>query len=1370
MATPKYSPHQIGALPFESDLRYTQNQNQYQQQQTQATSTSQQPYQSRFRYHAQPHSQASVQLYDSYFPPHNQQGNIDDIVYRYSAEVDRIAIAAPGTPTVGIYSQDGLWDEEEDPSSSAKQAGPSSKKGITPTVTKSRTGTVYSTTGNTENKNWIWRKPSMPQMNSPTIAMEDQIPLPVPSKGLEKKKSKGLLRGKGRRGELIVAVSNDADESFEAPPPLPIPATPASFITESSPASFSSPTFSPVNYPSPMFQTPALPTPPLTATSTTTNKSSKSTSSWKRGMQKIFKSKSSAALREAATKEASLSPPPMPQMPNLPGPSKHSLGKPFSSSTPPLGESRRIYNPPTPGYLSTPPSAARESFVPPFMANLPNDPFASSLDLTCNNPVSSPLASPKPRPGLRHNSPSLKDLKNLLPSHHKPAMMKAKSFATLHHREGSKSVSKETASQSKLAKRMSSLVGLNIYAHAAPENAETFEPLQRPPTQASLAPPIESPPLLPPQPPYFQGASRSPSLPSITSDSDSSPEESPRLSIPPSAPLPPIPLSSSSSNLAAPIQRSGSGAVLLPRSRSTSMSFKSPPTSSSFFDLYEQLGIWPSAEKEKKEIHDEPEEMAEIRSKAQDKENISPPEEQGENLDHAVDATNEVSGSHLQINMPKSDSLSSTASWNVALDSFPQAPGADVLDFGLPYVADEEGMDSLVESSQHHGDRSDVLSIVAVAASSRNSSHQTTINNSMSTDRRTSGSTVTRATSVGLVNSSFSSKGRGRASGSGNSSRENSPERLRDDLTDREASDNDSSEDDDVPLSRLHPEAAAAQVQRRDTRRKMREARKAHVVQSQKQSAKSQGRNPGGEYVWDGEGGIPADILVKKLEAVMVKRAEREAAFIAEQQGGPSVPLGLRAHRSMREHVPPTLDQSIRRVHSQGHAAHPSPTGWQEEAPPLPLIQTAIPLRQPSGYPHPSSAISPTDTSFGRIPSRGHASNAQSSYPMNGDRSRQNSVATSISSRLPAAPAGTRAPSRQDERSVPTSAQVTRSNTAATQYSMTSSQRARAQTNGSTSLPHKESASLHSRSTTEPLPNSHRPSVPAPAPAQRVHASVPAFVTALNGKKIILDLTTSTTAREVLVNTYHQGDLVDATVGKSWVLCEMFAEMGCERQVREYEQLLPIVKGWDQTAKFNCFVFKQSNRGMPTWSRGVPANPPMLGSWVQYETKKGKWSKRWLETRGGQVFLAKNEKNKEEIHINSLFFDIYTITRGYDSPKPSTFMMKRVEPSSNFEDQSDYAHVFSCEEGLAFKLMAAIYDAKSYTLSQSFPQMTSNQLTTPNTSSGTSSIITPATSRRPNFAHTNSHDGPTSNQQPLVSLNNEEQKRSGFTGRGLLKI
>ncbi|WVQ97757.1 hypothetical protein IAU59_004871 [Kwoniella sp. CBS 9459] len=1491
MATSYRPSHQIGTLPFER-LDYTRPQGSSSAATTHAPSPSQaQAYHSRFQYQAQP---AAAQQKDSYFPPYASAGgpsqgrtydyasaqsqdgqvnlNIDDIVYRYSAEFDRRTpvVVAPGTPTVGVYARDGLWDDDEDehepnidkssagPSSTATATASSSRKASIASKARSRSNTVSANTVEEKHKIWTWGRPSM-HVSSPVMSSADEFE--KPAKGLGKKKSKGLMRGKGRRGELSVTVSTDADEAFEAPPP--IPATPASFMTESSPASFSSPTFSPINYPSPMFETPAsMPTPPPQSTKPTPvtgtsisaapvpGKPAKATSSWKRGMQKIFKSKSSAALRDSAAKEAATAPPPLP---GLPGPSSHhGLGKPFSSSTPPLGESRRTN---MPAFLSTPPSTvASESFVLPCRPTLPHDPFASSLNLTSNNPPT-PSSPALPRPSLRQNSPSLRDLKNLLPIHTKPKLSKAKSLANLnhhHHHDGPKSAPPERDyfphTTSKFAKRMSSLVGLNAFAaHHQDDLSEAPRP---PPTHASLAPPIESPPLLPPHPP-FAGASRSPSLPSITTDSSSSSssvvspvEDSNRLSMPPSAPLPPVPSTGSSSNLAAPIQRSASGAVLLPRSRSTSMSLKSPPTSSSFFDLYEQLGIWPnSAEtkdkepvaegikggvtaspQEEKEEEEEKRKCVEPKESVADKENAPPGEEATIEEDLAGDETRATDGSHLEASLPNSESLGSTASWNIALNSFPEAPAPDVLDFGLPYVADDEGIESIVDPVQPKAADTfdDALSIMAVAASSRNSSHNTTMNNSMSTaNDRTLSSTITQATSVGmeyLRSSSSSKQQRGRrGSGSGGSSRDSSPERRRS-VADREASsdedeDESSSDEDDVPLSKLHPEAAAAQAQRREARRAARQAKRAQIkAQSQgqktvqKTAAKIHGRNPGGDSGWDGEGGVPADVLSKRLEAVLIRRAQRAAALASAESHGPMIPPGLRAHRSLREQVPALHDQNLRRANTQGHALQPEllaghVRGQKHDGAPLPAIQTSGLMSSSKYSPH--HAISPTDTSFGRMPSSAtrridpafanasamiHGYSHDSNYS---DRSRQNSVATSVSSRMPAAPHTTRAPSRQDDlTSHHASAAVTRSNTTATQHSIpaassSSSRRARAHSNAAPgpSSHRDESAALHARAITEPLPALNT-TVPAPISIPRVAVSVPAFVSALNGKKVTLDLTSTTTAREVLVNTYHKGELVDATVGMSWVLCEVFAELGCERQVREYEPLLPIVKGWDQTAKFNCFVFRQSNRGMPTWARAVPNNPPMLGSWVQCETKKGKWSKRWLETRGGQVFLAKNEKNKDEIDINILFFDIYSVTRPYDSPKPSTFVIKRVEPAASFENTSEYSYVFSCEDGLAFKLMAAIYDAKSYTLSQTHPEMISSQLPTPTASShshahsaalshgqGQSQSMArrPTVTGRSAHGQAHAHGHVQAPAQPLVSLENREDK-SGFTGKGLLKI
>jgi hypothetical protein len=49
----------------------------------------------------------------------------------------------------------------------------------------------------------------------------------------------------------------------------------------------------------------------------------------------------------------------------------------------------------------------------------------------------------------------------------------------------------------------------------------------------------------------------------------------------------------------------------------------------------------------------------------------------------------------------------------------------------------------------------------------------------------------------------------------------------------------------------------------------------------------------------------------------------------------------------------------------------------------------------------------------------------------------------------------------------------------------------------------------------------------------------------------------------------------------------------------------------------------------------------------------------WLETRGGQVCIAKNEKTKEEQYINLSLYDVYRVT-GPDGPPHGTgFVLRR---------------------------------------------------------------------------------------------------------------
>lgn len=143
--------------------------------------------------------------------------NIDDIVYRYSSELDR------GTPTAGIYARDGLWDEDDTSRRPAARPPLASTSAVSrkDLVTKgrNRSGTV-STVINKEEKSggmWSWTKkssgsPVIDTHRSPEIARashhEEEI-----KQVLRKEKSRSRLRGKGRRGELSVAVTGDPDES-----------------------------------------------------------------------------------------------------------------------------------------------------------------------------------------------------------------------------------------------------------------------------------------------------------------------------------------------------------------------------------------------------------------------------------------------------------------------------------------------------------------------------------------------------------------------------------------------------------------------------------------------------------------------------------------------------------------------------------------------------------------------------------------------------------------------------------------------------------------------------------------------------------------------------------------------------------------------------------------------------------------------------------------------------------------------------------------------------------------------------------------------------------------------------------------------------
>ncbi|KIR54444.1 hypothetical protein I315_02926 [Cryptococcus gattii Ru294] len=667
---------------------------------------------------------------------------------------------------------------------------------------------------------------------------------------------------------------------------------------------------------------------------------------------------------------------------------------------------------------------------------------------------------------------------------------------------------------------------------------------QEPPRHPRLDLPAPSPPLLPPNPPY------------MTRSTSCGPTES---GTPPDVPLPPAPIAtplSDSSSSTSPIKRSGSTPMLLPRSRSTSMSLKSPPTSSSFFDLYEQLGIWPKGETEEKKhdvILDKSEES--VKSSPEDKLADGTVKQYSSKASPAADL---IPTKAMSLSSPVMGASSSA--WGPVLGHVSEGPSSPASAHGRPFVnappssADAKSDDqqqqtslsNLVGPSEEVVDPAEEITPNAKPSSSRSSdSYPAALEISTFTvDPRLSSDTQPTSVAMSIKNSRAS---RRFDVSTDPSSRDEARENL--DMGGIEKVDND---EDDLPLSRTHANTAAAQQQRREVRQTPETSQTLSKV-------KVRGRNPGGDTDWDGEGGVPADVLTTKLEKALVMMEKMDLMrsvshrHVSQADGKPVLPLQINRR--------PTWSESL----------------------------TACEL-------------SPVD-----------------------------------------------AVSRRPE---------------------------------------------------SPLP-------PIPKPPVKLLSAM--VVSDKSTKQITFELQPKTTARDVLVDACKNGDLKESKNGMSWVLCEVFVEMDCERYVREYETLQSIISGWD-ISKGNRFEVRQSARGRTTSAKTVPTTPPMYGAWVLYETKKGKWSKRWLETRGGHVFLSKNGKGKDEVHLNTLFFDVYTMLGDYDK-KSYVFTLKRGEISANFVDLGEYRYVFTCDGKEAWKLVSSIYDAKSYTLAQAHPHEIAAQRT-----------------------------------------------------------
>ncbi|KAG6891515.1 hypothetical protein C0992_005049 [Termitomyces sp. T32_za158] len=92
----------------------------------------------------------------------------------------------------------------------------------------------------------------------------------------------------------------------------------------------------------------------------------------------------------------------------------------------------------------------------------------------------------------------------------------------------------------------------------------------------------------------------------------------------------------------------------------------------------------------------------------------------------------------------------------------------------------------------------------------------------------------------------------------------------------------------------------------------------------------------------------------------------------------------------------------------------------------------------------------------------------------------------------------------------------------------------------------------------------------------------------------------------------------------------------------------------------------------------MPSASPTYAGYVEWESKRGKWNKRWLQLREHCLWLSKRD----------------------NAPRPFSFAVKSTDNLSFFENTADYVHIFSCGEKEGMAWVEHILVARSYVLHQ----------------------------------------------------------------------
>lgn len=142
---------------------------------------------------------------------------------------------------------------------------------------------------------------------------------------------------------------------------------------------------------------------------------------------------------------------------------------------------------------------------------------------------------------------------------------------------------------------------------------------------------------------------------------------------------------------------------------------------------------------------------------------------------------------------------------------------------------------------------------------------------------------------------------------------------------------------------------------------------------------------------------------------------------------------------------------------------------------------------------------------------------------------------------------------------------------------------------------------------------------------------------ACGNKRIKLPVTPTTTPLDLIKTAATV--LTDPIDVRTAAISEYFITVGITRPLRNYEHVRDIMNSWDTDDQNELTIIDTQLDGVDQddlLSYKVPeTRPEGVSCFIQYSSKPGKWSKRYLTLRpDGQLVMAKNEKAKEKDQEN----------------------------------------------------------------------------------------------------------------------------------------